>query len=58
MMTFNGVIPAISIITLLCICAAIALYLTNRLIGKLADRLIESGKYGLERGGVPRKPTN
>ena len=57
-MTFNGVLPAFSIIALLCICAAIALYLSNRLIDRLADRLIESGKYGLERSRTPRKPTN
>jgi len=57
-MTFNEVVPALSVIALLCICAAIALYLLNRLIDRLADRLIESGKYGLERSRTPRKPMN
>lgn len=57
-MTFNEVVPAFSVIALLCICAAIALYLSNRLIDRLADRLIESGKHGLERSRAPRKPTH
>ena len=57
-MTFNEVIPALSILALLCICAAIALCLTNHLSSKLAERFIESDKYGSEGGRAPRKPTN
>jgi len=56
-MTFNGVVPAVSIIAFLSIGAAIALYFSNRLIDRLTDRLVESGKYGLERGRATRKPT-
>lgn len=55
-MIFNVVVPTFSIIAVLTICAAIALCLSNRLIDRLADKLIESGKYGLKRRRATRKP--